>query len=107
MFASMLEHALLQTFWQVVFDDEHAFDNALGSSVCSCKPGQHSPLFKWISLACVAMAMAVVLCLLYSIDLVCHGLDILCLVWRDLLNALVLPVDIFPISHYGLVFAFV
>ena len=29
----MLEHTLLQMLWQVVFDDEHAFDYALGPSV--------------------------------------------------------------------------
>ena len=60
-----------------------------------------------ISLACIAMAVAIVLCLLHGIDLIRHSLDILCLVWRDLLNALVLPVDVFPIRHFILVFAFI
>ena len=53
------------------------------------------------------MAMTVVLRLLHSIDLVCHGLNVLGLVWRNLFDTLVLPMDIFPISHGGLVFAFV
>ena len=57
--------------------------------------------------ACIAVAMAVVLRLLHGIDLIRHGLDILCFIWRDLLNAFILPVDILPISHYGLVFAFI
>ena len=29
----MLEHALFQMFWQVVLDDERAFDDALSPSV--------------------------------------------------------------------------
>lgn len=45
------------------------------------------------------MAMAVVLCLLHGIDLVRHSLDILRLVWRDLLNPLVLPVDVLPVGY--------
>ena len=49
--------------------------------------------------------MAVVLGLLDGIDLVGHGLDILCLIWRDLLNALVLPVDVLPVDHCNLIFA--
>ena len=53
------------------------------------------------------MTMAVVLCFLHSIDLVCHGLDVLGFVWWDFLDALVLPMDVFPVGHCGLVFAFV
>lgn len=56
---------------------------------------------------CVAMAMAIVLGLLHGIDLVRHSLDILCLVWRDLLNALVLPMDVLPLGHCNLIFGFV
>lgn len=37
MFPSMLEHTLLQMFWQVIWDNESAFDNALGPCVGSCK----------------------------------------------------------------------
>ena len=107
MFPSMLEHALLQMIWQVVFDDECAFDNALGPSVRSCKLGQRGSLLKWTTLACVAVAMAVVLCLLHGIDLVCYGLNVLGLVWGNLLNALVLPVNVLPVGHSRLVFAFV
>lgn len=59
------------------------------------------------SLACVAMAMAVILCFLHSIDLVCHGLNILSFVGRDFFNALVLPMNVFPAGHGGLVFAFI
>lgn len=44
MLPSMLKHALLQMLWQVIFDDEHAFDDALGPSMCSCTPCQQSPL---------------------------------------------------------------
>lgn len=56
---------------------------------------------------CVTMAMAVILCFLHGIDLVRHGLNIFCLVWRDLLNALVLPMNVFPVGHGDLVFGFV
>lgn len=107
MFTSMLEHTLLQMFWQVIWDDESAFDNALGPRVGSCKPGQGRPMVWGSSLACVAMAMAVILCFLYSIDLVCHGLNVLSFVGRDLFNALVLPMNVFPAGHGGLVFAFI
>ena len=43
MFTSMLEHALLQVFWKVIWNDEKAFDNALSSGVRSCKSGQRRP----------------------------------------------------------------
>lgn len=94
-------------FWQVVFDDECTFDDALGPSVGSCKLGQRSPLVQWTSLACIAMAMTVVLCFLHGIDLIRHGLDIFCFIWRDLLHALVLPMDVLSIGHGGLVCGFV
>ena len=55
----------------------------------------------------VAMAMAVVLCFLHRIDHICHSLDIFRLVGWDLLDAIVLPVDVFPIGHGILAFAFV
>lgn len=103
MFPSMLEHALLQMFWQVIWNNEDTFDNALGPSVRSCKSGEQRPFVWEPSPTCVAMTMAVVLRLLYSIDLVCHNLNILGLVWWNLFDALVLPVNIFPIGHGGLV----
>ena len=53
------------------------------------------------------MAMAVVLSLLHGIDLVSHSLDILGLVWWYLLDALILPMDVFPHGHCGLVFVFI
>ena len=53
------------------------------------------------------MAMAVVLCLLHSIDLIRHGLYIFSFVRGYLLDALVLPMDVLPVGHGGLVFAFV
>ena len=107
MFPSMLEHALLQVLWQVIWNNEDAFDNALGPSVGSCESGQRRPLLQCTSTTCVAMAMAVVLCLLHGIDLVCHSLYVLGLIWWNFFNTLVLPMNIFPIGHGGLVFAFV
>lgn len=107
MFPSLVEHALLQMLWQVIFNDEGAFDNALRPSVCSCGLGQRKPLLNWTTLTCITVAMAVVLCLLHGIDLVCHGLNVLGLVWGNLLHALVLPVNVLPLGHGRLVFAFV
>lgn len=103
----MLEHTLLQMIWQVVWDDESAFDNALGPCVGSCKIGQGRPMVRWSSQACVAMAMAIILCFLHSIDLVCHGLNVLSFVGWDLFNALVLPMNVFPAGHGAVVFAFI
>jgi len=51
--------------------------------------------------------MLVVLSLLHVVDHVCNGLDVFCLVRRDLLNGLILPMDVFSVGHGVLVFGFV
>ena len=43
MFPSMLEHALFQVLWQVVWDNKDTFDDALSPSVRSCGSGQRRP----------------------------------------------------------------
>ena len=103
----MLEHTLLQMFWYVIFDDERAFNNALGPSMSAWDSRQSHPLVRDAYHTSITMTMAVVLCLLHGIDLVSHGLNILCFIWWDLLHALILPTDVFPIGHGDLVFAFV
>ena len=75
--------------------------------MCSYMAGQPNPMMREIPLACVAMAVAVVLCLLHGVNLVRHSLNILCLIGRDFLDALVLPMDVFPVRHCIMIFAFV
>ena len=107
MFPSVLEHALFQVLWQVVWNDEDTFHNALGPSMCSCRSGQPRALIERTSPTCIAMTMTVVLRLLHCVDLVRHSLYIFRLIWWDLFDTLVLPMYIFPVGHCGLVFIFV
>ena len=103
----MLEHALLQMFWKIVWDDEGAFDDALSSSMGSFDPDQYSSGTKRILLTCIAMTMRIVLCLLHGIDLISYSLDVLGFVGWDLLDSLILPMNVFPVGHCGLIFSFV
>ena len=87
----MFEEALLQMLREIVFDNEPAFDNALGTSMS----------------ACVAMSMHAVLRLLHAVDHICNGLYILSFIRRYLLHTFVLPVDVSPVGHCVLIFSFI